>query len=71
MYLGARVSDRKKSGVVPTSFFPITFCSMLVLPGSPTMLPSSLYYPVTSGMPYPPDITRSRAPLTIEAEEDR
>ena len=30
-YLGVRVSDRKKSGVAPTTFFPITFCSMLVL----------------------------------------
>ena len=25
-----RVSDRKKSGVAPTTFFPITFCSRLV-----------------------------------------
>jgi len=30
LYLGVRVSDRKKSGVAPTTFFPITFCSMLV-----------------------------------------
>jgi len=27
MYLGVRVSDRKKSGGCNTTFFPITFCS--------------------------------------------
>jgi len=30
-YKGVRISDRKKSGVAPTTFFPITFCSMLVV----------------------------------------
>ena len=47
---------------------------LCMVPGSPTILYyhtiSSLLHG-TSSIDYPPDITRSRAPLAMTAEEDR